>query len=108
MIMAFPPNFEWKRGDIDEEKHENPNVTDKGHSKTQEEDAEDDGKDGKKEKNKTKPVGSAQSRGKHAGMPKALQAECHIFYARRCMDVVDGLPKWVGHKEKSEQCGETD
>lgn len=32
---------------------------------------------------------------------------CHIFYSRRAVDVVDGLPKWAKHKDESERIPET-
>ena len=39
-------------------------------------------------------------------IPKAFQPDCHIFYAERCMDVHDGMPKWAGHKDDSERMKE--
>lgn len=27
---------------------------------------------------------------------------CHIFYSRRAVDVIDGLPKFAKHKDESE------
>ena len=36
-------------------------------------------------------------------VPPAFRPTCHIFYGNRCLDVSDNLPKWEGHKEKSEQ-----
>ena len=35
-------------------------------------------------------------------VPNAFRPSCHIFYGMRVMDIVDGLPKWAGHKEQSE------
>jgi hypothetical protein len=35
-------------------------------------------------------------------MPDDFKGKCHIFYGRRSMDIVDGLPKWSGHKDSSE------
>lgn len=34
-------------------------------------------------------------------VPKAFRPSCHIFYSMRVMDIVDALPKWCGHKDKS-------
>ena len=36
-------------------------------------------------------------------VPAAFRPSCHIFYGARVMDVEDGLPKWAGHKDKSER-----
>ena len=36
-------------------------------------------------------------------VPPAFRPTCHIFYGNRCLDLSDNLPKWEGHKEKSEQ-----
>lgn len=90
--MAFPPCFEFPRT-LDEAKKEQE---DHGHGKsggekTKEDKFEEDGR----------------GRGKK-GLPKELRAQCHIFYERRLVDIQDGLPKWRGHKEKSEQMGETE
>jgi hypothetical protein len=35
-------------------------------------------------------------------MPDDFKAKCHIFYGSRSIDIVDGLPKWAGHKDHSE------
>lgn len=35
-------------------------------------------------------------------MPDDFKGKCHIFYGSRSMDIVDGLPKWSGHKDTSE------
>ena len=34
-------------------------------------------------------------------VPVEYRPTCHIFYGMRVMDVVDGLPKWSGHKDRS-------
>ena len=34
-------------------------------------------------------------------VPDAFRPSCHIFYRMRVIDVIDGLPKWSGHKEQS-------
>jgi hypothetical protein len=34
-------------------------------------------------------------------VPKKFKPTCHIFYGARVFDISDGLPKWVGHKNKS-------
>ena len=34
-------------------------------------------------------------------VPEAFRATCHIFYGMRVMDIHDGLPKWLGHKDES-------
>jgi hypothetical protein len=34
-------------------------------------------------------------------VPDAFKPTCHIFYGMRVMDVIDGLPKWSGHKDRS-------
>ena len=31
----------------------------------------------------------------------AFRPTCHIFYGMRVIDVIDGLPKWSGHKGQS-------
>eukprot|EP01111_Echinosteliopsis_oligospora_P008531 TRINITY_DN2427_c0_g1_i1.p1 TRINITY_DN2427_c0_g1~~TRINITY_DN2427_c0_g1_i1.p1 ORF type:complete len:169 (-),score=26.47 TRINITY_DN2427_c0_g1_i1:29-535(-) len=36
----------------------------------------------------------------------SLKTTSHIFYGQRCVDVKDGLPKYAGHKEKSEKLPE--
>jgi hypothetical protein len=41
------------------------------------------------------------------GNMKANRSSCHIFYSRRCVDVVDGLPKFAKHKDESETIPET-
>jgi hypothetical protein len=38
-------------------------------------------------------------------VPNAFKPTCHIFYGTRVIDVADGLPKWSGHKERSERIG---
>ena len=35
-------------------------------------------------------------------IPDAFKPTCHIFYGARIVDMDDGLPKWAGHKNKSE------
>jgi hypothetical protein len=35
-------------------------------------------------------------------VPRAFRPSCHIFYGMRVMDVADDLPKWSGHKNRSE------
>ncbi|WVR05787.1 hypothetical protein IAU60_002812 [Kwoniella sp. DSM 27419] len=62
-----------------------------------------------KEVKKQKGEGEHNEPGKgEVGMPKVFQPQCHIFYERRVVDVKDGLPKWRGHKEESEQMGDSD
>ena len=34
-------------------------------------------------------------------VPEAFKPTCHIFYSMRVMEIVDGLPKWSGHKDTS-------
>lgn len=34
-------------------------------------------------------------------VPKVFQPSCHIFYGMRVIDVLDDLPKWSGHKDRS-------
>ena len=34
-------------------------------------------------------------------VPEAFRPTCHIFYGMRVIDVMDGLPKWSGHKDRS-------
>lgn len=36
-----------------------------------------------------------------AAVPEAFRPTCHIFYGPRSMDVMDDLPKWSGHRDKS-------
>ena len=43
--------------------------------------------------------------GEAGEVPKAFQPTCHIFYGQRVVDMADGLPKWSGHKNASEQIG---
>lgn len=35
-------------------------------------------------------------------VPPAFQPSCHIFYASRTMEVQDELPKWSGHRDRSQ------
>jgi len=35
-------------------------------------------------------------------VPPAFMPTCHIFYGARVMDVGDALPKWSGHKGRSQ------
>lgn len=37
---------------------------------------------------------------------EAFQAECHMFYSRRVVDIKDGLPKWEGLNEESKRMDE--
>ena len=39
-------------------------------------------------------------------IPPVFQPDCHIFYAERCMDVNDGMPKWSAHKDDSDRMKE--
>ena len=39
-------------------------------------------------------------------IPKSFQPDSHIFYAERCMDVNDGMPKWSGFEGKSNEMEE--
>ena len=39
-------------------------------------------------------------------IPHSFQPDSHIFYAERCMDVNDGMPKWSGFEDKSERMQE--
>lgn len=34
-------------------------------------------------------------------LPETFKPTCHIFYAKRLIDMNDDLPKWSGHKNKS-------
>ena len=34
-------------------------------------------------------------------VPVTFRPTCHIFYRMRVMEIVDELPKWSGHKDKS-------
>ena len=34
-------------------------------------------------------------------VPEPFKPACHIFYGMRVLDVMDALPKWSGHKDKS-------
>ena len=36
-------------------------------------------------------------------IPVAFRPSCHIFYQMRVMNVADTLPKWAGHRGRSEQ-----
>ena len=36
-------------------------------------------------------------------VPEKFKPTCHIFYGVRIIDIDDGLPKWLGHKNKSEK-----
>jgi hypothetical protein len=36
------------------------------------------------------------------GVPKNWQPSCHIFYGSKTVSINDGLPKFEGHKGKSE------
>ncbi|CAF0799738.1 unnamed protein product [Didymodactylos carnosus] len=39
-------------------------------------------------------------------MKEKLRPSCHLFYGQRCVDIKDGLPKFEGHKNKSQQIQE--
>ena len=41
-------------------------------------------------------------------VPDCFQPDSHIFYAERCMEVKDGMPKWAGFKDDSEKLSEHD
>ncbi len=43
--------------------------------------------------------------GEAGEVPEAFRPTCHIFYGQRVVDMADGLPKWSGHKNASEQLG---
>ncbi|CCX31054.1 Similar to hypothetical protein BC1G_02449 [Botryotinia fuckeliana B05.10]; acc. no. XP_001558815 [Pyronema omphalodes CBS 100304] len=45
--------------------------------------------------------------GKDNKKKRDFYPSCHIFYSRRCVDVVDGLPKFAKHKDESETIPET-
>lgn len=107
MIMAFPPSFEFPRTQKDLEEmnaeidkiHRNANANgnrkDKGNGKgdrSHAEAVEKHGKPGKWDK---------------VSMPSELLPRHHIFYERRIVDVLDGLPKWR-HLENTEEMGEKD
>ena len=34
-------------------------------------------------------------------VPATFKPKCHSFYDARVMDIIDDLPKWSGHKDKS-------
>lgn len=36
-------------------------------------------------------------------IPDSFKPTCHIFYSMRVIDMNDNLPKWSGHKNKSER-----
>ena len=36
-------------------------------------------------------------------VPQTFMPSCHIFYGSRIVDISDALPKWSGHKSKSER-----
>ena len=90
MLMAFPPTFEWPRTNKEVERQN------EGEGEGAEKASHDAGGQGHKRGGKWK----------HPGLPKVFEAKCHIFYERRVVDVRDGLVKWRGHKEKSEQMGD--
>ena len=86
MVMAFPPNFEFARTESEMNKfHSETKGQEDGHSH-----------------------GLGEEGGRKVGLPDAFVPGCHIYYERRCLDVPDGLVKWRGHKDKSEQMGETE
>ncbi len=37
-----------------------------------------------------------------SNIPDTFMPTCHIFYGARILDMDDSLPKWAGHKNKSE------
>ena len=37
-----------------------------------------------------------------SGVPDNFKPTCHIFYSMRIIDIDDDLPKWSGHKNKSQ------
>lgn len=99
MIMAFPPSFEFPRTqkDLEEMNAEigkiHQNVDGNGNGNQDHAVAvEKHGKPGKWDK---------------VSMPSELLPKHHIFYERRIIDVLDGLPKWR-HLENTEEMGEKD
>ena len=44
--------------------------------------------------------------GEAGELPETFRPTCHIFYSHRVVDMADGLPKWSGHKNASEQIGD--
>ena len=36
-------------------------------------------------------------------VPEKFKPTCHIFYGMRIIDINDDLPKWSGHKNKSQK-----
>ena len=40
--------------------------------------------------------------GRPPQVPPSFKPRCHIFYGMRVMDMADELPKWSGHKNKSD------
>ncbi|RSH92626.1 hypothetical protein EHS25_008071 [Saitozyma podzolica] len=100
MIMAFPPSFEFPRTQKDLEEmnaeidkiHQNVDAANGKGNQDHAEAVEKHGKPGKWDK---------------VSMPSELLPRHHIFYERRIIDVLDGLPKWR-HLENTEEMGEKD
>jgi hypothetical protein len=109
MIMAFPPSFEFPRTQKDLEEmnaeidkiHQNVDADANGNANA-------DGK-GKGNQDHAEAVEKHGRPGKwdKVSMPSELLPKHHIFYERRIIDVLDGLPKWR-HLENTEEMGEKD
>jgi len=43
---------------------------------------------------------------RHGSIPSSFKPTAHIFYGERLMEVLDGVPKWEGHKDDSKRMEE--
>lgn len=89
--MAFPPAFEWART--------------AGELKTAHKNMDDEEKQGDDEDEGHGVTGSGAKDQAYMGLPDVFKPQVHIFYERRVVDIIDGLPKWRKHKD-SELMGE--
>lgn len=104
MCIAFPPTFEFARSAVEKEKaHE----TEDGQSKLEQK--EHNEKSNTDENCKESRHGKGKAGTEKVGLPDAFKPSMHIFYERRVMDIVDGLPKYrKHHKDDEGEMGETE
>lgn len=92
--MAFPPCFEFARS---------PAELDKANKHDEKNGHQEGGGNGAGEHG----AAGAAAKLTTTGPPEVFKVQKHIFYERRIMDVIDGLPKWRKHADESEEMGET-
>lgn len=111
MLLSFPPTFEFPRTQKQleemnealekEDKHAGPGGAD---AVTKAQGGHGEAADSEEVRETHRRVGKWDK----AGLPDCFVPKCHIFYERRLHDIKDGLTKWRGLDEKSEEMGETE